>query len=226
MKKGLLLLATLSLLSGCAKTMHSVNEEPNFSATVVETDKNSILVEVAEGEDERSSSDLISVSLNVELKDSMTHFDVGDVVQIYYDGSIAESYPAQIHTVYAIMLSNSADPKATLVEKLEENGYSVELKEDTSTLLMDYCVRLILNGDLDTQVVLYPFEDREETDKAVKEIDFNGSQLPGSDGAICSVDWIDMPHFYRYGSTVVQYIGSDEEIIGILEDVCSETVVE
>jgi len=34
----------------------------------------------------------------------MTHFSVGDAVRVYYDGTIAESYPAQVDTVYAIIL--------------------------------------------------------------------------------------------------------------------------
>lgn len=49
------------------------------------------------------------VSLNVENKDSMTHFSIGDEVVVYYDGMIAESYPMQINKVYAITLKTPAD---------------------------------------------------------------------------------------------------------------------
>ena len=49
------------------------------------------------------------VSLDVENKDSMTHFSIGDEVVVYYDGNIAESYPMQINTVYAITLKTPAD---------------------------------------------------------------------------------------------------------------------
>ena len=48
------------------------------------------------------------VSLDVENKDSMTHFSVGDEVVVYYDGFIAESDPLQINTVYAITLKAPA----------------------------------------------------------------------------------------------------------------------
>ena len=50
-----------------------------------------------------------SVSLNVENKDSSTHFNIGDEVVVYYDGNIAESYPMQINKVYAITLRTPAD---------------------------------------------------------------------------------------------------------------------
>lgn len=84
--------------------MNSVVKEPNFSGIVEETEEGSILVKVDQDEEEAASSDLISVSLDVELKDSMTDFNIGDKVRIYYDGNIAESYPAQVNKVYAILL--------------------------------------------------------------------------------------------------------------------------
>ena len=88
-------------------TMNDIYDKPNFTGEVIEVMEKSILVAVDEGEDERKSSDKISVSLDVQLKDSMTSFHVGDKVSVFYDGSIAESYPAQIFTVYAILLVNS-----------------------------------------------------------------------------------------------------------------------
>ena len=44
------------------------------------------------------------VSLDVENKDSYTDVSVGDEIIVYYNGEIAESYPLQINTVYAITL--------------------------------------------------------------------------------------------------------------------------
>lgn len=49
------------------------------------------------------------VSLNVENKDSVLHFNVGDEIVVYYDGNIAESDPLQINTVYAITLKTPAN---------------------------------------------------------------------------------------------------------------------
>jgi beta-lactamase regulating signal transducer with metallopeptidase domain len=87
-------------------SMNNVDKEPHFAGTVTEVYDNTILVSVNEGEDARKSSNLISVSLNVKLKDSMTDFAVGDKVIVYYNGEIAESYPAQVNTVYAIVLTS------------------------------------------------------------------------------------------------------------------------
>ena len=39
----------------------------------------------------------------------MVDFNIGDEVIVYYDGNIAESYPLQINTVYAISLKDPAN---------------------------------------------------------------------------------------------------------------------
>ena len=75
--------------------------EPNITGVVKEANENAILIENEIGK--------YWVSLNVENKDSMTHFGIGDEVVVYYDGNIAESYPMQINIVYAITLKEPAN---------------------------------------------------------------------------------------------------------------------
>jgi hypothetical protein len=88
------------IFSGCHNRidMKNVHNEPHFAGVVVEVFDGSILVSVNEGEDIRSSSDLIFISLDVYLADSMTDFMSGDEVVVYFDGTIMETYPAQIST--------------------------------------------------------------------------------------------------------------------------------
>lgn len=87
-------------------TMNDIYDKPNFTGVVEEVHDKAILVSVNEYEDEIKSSDKMVVSLEVKLKDSITRFKVGDKVKIFYDGTILESYPAQINFVYAILLIN------------------------------------------------------------------------------------------------------------------------
>ena len=90
-------------LVGCNRDSmnYIIENEPKISGIVKETNDNSILIENEDGE--------YWVSLNVENEDSMTHFSIGDEVVVYYDGNIAESYPMQINTVYAITLKTPAN---------------------------------------------------------------------------------------------------------------------
>lgn len=87
-------------------TMNDIYNKPNFKGIVLDVWDGGILVSVDDEEDEIKSSDKISVSFDTKLKDEMSNFQVGDKVKIFYDGTILESYPAQIHTVYKILTTN------------------------------------------------------------------------------------------------------------------------
>ena len=102
----LLALVCLLTLAGCdRKSMnYIIQNEPSIPGIVRDTTENSILIENEDGE--------YWVSLDVENGDSMTHFRIGDAVVVYFDGSIAESYPMQISRVYAITLTTPAAPSA------------------------------------------------------------------------------------------------------------------
>ena len=98
----LALVCVLSLVGCNNRSMNYIIEnEPSIMGVVKDTNDNSILIENEDGE--------YWVSLNAENKDSMTHFSIGDEVVVYYDGNIAESYPMQINTVYAITLKTPAN---------------------------------------------------------------------------------------------------------------------
>lgn len=106
MKRSIILILIILLFAFAAISVvkliisNGINEEQaTFTATVLENMGTSIMVKPDEGEDELSSSDKIVVRLpknNVELED-LTQFSVGSKVKITYDGSIMESYPAQIN---------------------------------------------------------------------------------------------------------------------------------
>ena len=98
----LALLCALTLFGCNTRSMnYIISNEPSITGIVKETNENAILIENDDGE--------YWVSLNVESKDSVTNFNVGDEVVVYYDGNIAESYPMQIKTVYAITLKTPAN---------------------------------------------------------------------------------------------------------------------
>ena len=99
---GLTLVCVISLVGCNNRSMNYIIEnEPSVTGIVNDNNENSILIKNEDGE--------YWVSLNVENKDSMTHFSIGDEVVVYYDGNIAESSPIQINTVYAITLKTPAD---------------------------------------------------------------------------------------------------------------------
>ena len=106
----LLSIVFLLTLIGCNnRSMNYIIEnEPSVTGIVEQVYDNSILIYCKQMEDYLSEV-RCSVSLNVENQDSMTHFNVGDEVVVYYNGDVAESDPLQISTVYAIILKTPAD---------------------------------------------------------------------------------------------------------------------
>lgn len=95
-----ILFINILVLSGCSKKA----EHPYFNGTVLEIYKNSVLVKPFEGSEELKSADQITVSCDVISAQEVPKMEVGTSIRIEYDGSIAESYPAQINHVFAIYL--------------------------------------------------------------------------------------------------------------------------
>ena len=99
MKKLIFILVSLLLivsLVGCGKEKVSTY---TFKGRVIEKRESSILVEPLEGEDIRRSADKISVALPSMPELNPPAFPVGTLVEIEYDGNIAETYPAQITAI-------------------------------------------------------------------------------------------------------------------------------
>lgn len=98
-----LLMLLVFSMAGCNNRSmnYIIQNEPNITGIVKTITNDTFLMENETGE--------YWVSLKVENKDSMTHFNTGDEVVVYFDGNVAESYPMQISTVYAITLKTPAD---------------------------------------------------------------------------------------------------------------------
>ena len=99
----MLMLVYMLALAGCQNRSmnYIIQNEPNITGIVKTITNDAFQMENETGE--------YWVSLKVENKDSVTHFSIGDEVVVYFDGNVAESYPMQINTVYAITLKTPED---------------------------------------------------------------------------------------------------------------------
>ena len=82
-------------------------EQHILQARITEVKENALLVTPVEGSLELSSSDLFHVSA-ANMPPSPEP-QVGDILEITYDGSILESYPAQFGTIYSMRVISQAD---------------------------------------------------------------------------------------------------------------------
>lgn len=98
----LLSLAFVLTLIGCTS-----EDKATFQATILEIQDGYYLVEPAEGSTELNSADQITVPM-VNINPSQEP-EVGDTVEIVYDGAIAESYPAQMLMCHKVTHKNLID---------------------------------------------------------------------------------------------------------------------
>lgn len=111
MKRQLLLILTMSLIllatacgtSSSGESKVGGDETATFQATILEIQDGYYLVEPVEGSAELNSADRITIPM-INMEPSPEP-EVGDVLEIEYDGSIAESYPAQITKAYSIRVA-------------------------------------------------------------------------------------------------------------------------
>lgn len=72
-----------------------INKVVTFNATIMECNKNSMIVKPYMNEEEYKSSDKFIVSFDKDYKKC----NVGNKVKIMYDGIVKESYPAGINAI-------------------------------------------------------------------------------------------------------------------------------
>ena len=100
MKKLICALTTLAMLLSLAACGGKTENAATFRAAVLEINDGYYLVEPVEGSAELKSADQITVPM--KNMSPSPEPEVGDILEIEYDGYIAESYPAQINNVYSI----------------------------------------------------------------------------------------------------------------------------
>lgn len=98
-----------------------------FQAIVLECSDTSILAEPVEGSLELDSADQFHIP-NTEG----TQLQAGDVIEIAYDGSILETYPAQLGEVYSITLIEQANADS-MWDKIPMVMVNDKLYYDTGT---------------------------------------------------------------------------------------------
>lgn len=119
-----------------------------FQARVIEIGNGTLLVEPVEGSWELSSADRITVP--IRHMDPSPEPEAGDLVEIRYDGSILESYPAQLGEVYEITVLE--EPETALEEEEAIHAAIMEhyASEDTENADFSCCSFVWLGTEPET----------------------------------------------------------------------------
>ncbi len=125
----LCVLVTILALTGCGDS--GKNDEVSFNAIVLENNQTHLLVEPEEGSSELDSADRITVSVSdvalfnpQDAEIVIDDIEAGDRIQVYYNGLIAESYPAQINGCHKVKVLEAVSANNDFTEENEfENSF-------------------------------------------------------------------------------------------------------
>lgn len=99
MKKVVLIMMSFILMLGLVACDKESEKTYTFKGKVIEMYMNNLIVEPLENEDIRKSSDKIQVWFGQIPEFHPPIFPEGTLVEIEYDGNVAETYPAQINAI-------------------------------------------------------------------------------------------------------------------------------
>ena len=133
-------------------------QEYSFKANVLEVNDNHLLVEPVDGSTERNSSD--KIELGLKDKTSWPVPQVGDMVNVVYDGLIQETYPARIPNPYRVEIV--AEPT------MNNWGVTLEAKNVTPKGLMITCNHAGGENTVELQTGSYYIVQRLEDDGYVE----------------------------------------------------------
>jgi hypothetical protein len=120
MKRKLYLVFTVLMgivIAGCSKDL-----EDEFIGTITEINGLTAIVLADEGEDIRSSGDLVEVSLSVS---DNFEFMVGDRVKVTHKGQIQEKYPLGIETISVELIERDENPEKEPVDPEDDSAYMI-----------------------------------------------------------------------------------------------------
>lgn len=102
--------------------------------------------------------------------------------------------------------------QASLIAALEAAGATIEAGEPVSQAFFSPEGNIIKVNGADLQI--FEYESTEAMENEASQVAPDGGSIGTS-----MVTWVDTPHFYKAGRIIVLYVGSDEEILGLLEQV-------
>lgn len=108
--------------------------------------------------------------------------------------------------------SQGVEDQASLIAALQAAGATVEVGDSITQAFFTPEGQVIKVNGADVQVFEYESPNAKENE---------ASQVAPDGGSIGTtmVTWVDAPHFYKAGRIIVLYVGSDQTILSLLENV-------
>lgn len=98
---------------------------------------------------------------------------------------------------------------------MKDKGYDFDIKDAKQDFLCAERKRMIIDK---TAIEIYLFRDDKKMEKEAGNISSDGCSYTNGSKSV-NVSWISVPHFYKKGSLIIQYVGEDDKITADLTDI-------
>lgn len=106
----------------------------------------------------------------------------------------------------------SVEDQASLLSALKAAGATVEVGDSITQDFFSVEGQTVKVNGADLQV--FEYENAQAMEKDASQVAPDGGSIGTS-----MVTWIDTPHFYKAGRIIVLYLGNDQTILGLLNNV-------
>jgi hypothetical protein len=104
-----------------------------------------------------------------------------------------------------------------LLDALRDAGATVEPAEPVNQAFLNASGQIVRVDGADVQVFEY-------ADESAREADSDAIPEDGSSFPTIMVTWVGQPHFWAQGRLIVLYVGSDQAIIDLLNDLLGDPI--
>ncbi|MBQ9313726.1 MAG: DUF4362 domain-containing protein [Clostridia bacterium] len=176
MKKVLLIVMSFILIWGLMACDKGNDKTYTFKGKVVEMYMNNLIVEPLENEDIRRSADKIQVWIGQTPTFHPPIFPEGTLVEIEYDGNVAETYPVQINAITLRTIDEEGNDVIPPISQMESNKITIKNgKNDYDSINVGRIESFIENSkngnDDEIEVTQYTIEG----DPIITTVRYNGT---------------------------------------------------
>ena len=102
--------------------------------------------------------------------------------------------------------------------EMKTKNYNFEMRDVGKDFLPTTRKRMIIDNEA---LDIYLFSNNKKMENEAKCIESNGFVYSNGTKSIY-VSWVSLPHFYKRGNIIVQYVGGNEKIISDLNDILGD----
>lgn len=135
------------------------------------------------------------------------------------DSEYSKSKTDETNGITEEAASDNANLEKTSIDDIllefKNNDYTIECESVEPQILTGSRYLLTFSGPSDGRITIYEYESLAQAQIDAACIDESGSTVILEDQTHY-IEWKSVPHFYQYNNLIIQYVGTDKDILNLL----------